>query len=428
MKTFGTFCLGIFLAASGAGAQADYELFAPTCPVKDTFPGYKFKTINALGVAVLANASEDIGTFLDIGCDPNFSETSLTYIETKCKNPIFDQLGIPCAREVTVEGYTPLILAVISGNVDSVKKLAEIPQIDLDAELSTSENALWLATSSGNQEKTRALADAGAKLDVRGGEYLSTPLGNAVLQEDIDLVRYLLRKGADVNIRSKTNSSPANYAVGKGNLEILKLLKSAGADLDGLEGEDDASLLIIAAATDKQDILEYLLAQKVDVNKEDAKGRTAMSFASFAGYLEIVKSLVRSGANLDTLYGPDEFSALAAAVLKGHTDIALFLIQSGAEVNNKDVRGFTAAHNAAQEGNLVVLKALAEAGADLDVKGGDYQTTPLGLAALKGHLEVVKFLAAKGVDLGATDKDGKTALELAREFGRDDVVEFLEEK
>ena len=201
--------------------------------MKDTFPGYKFKTINALGIAVLANASEDIGTFLDIGCDPNFSETSLTYIETKCKNPIFDQLGIPCAREVTVEGYTPLILAVISGNVDSVKKLAEIPQIDLDAELSTSENALWLATSSGNQEKTRALADAGAKLDVRGGEYRTTPLGNAVLQEDIDLVRYLLRKGADVNMRSKTNSSPANYAVGKGNLEILKLLKSAGADLDG---------------------------------------------------------------------------------------------------------------------------------------------------------------------------------------------------
>merc|ERR1712013_288318 len=98
-------------------------------------------------------------------------------------------------------------------------------------------------------------------------------------------------------------------------------LKSAGADLDGFEGEDDASLLIIA------------------------------------------------GADLDTLYGPDKFSSLAAAVLKGHTDIALFLIQSGAEVNNKDVRGFTAAHNAAQEGNLVVLKALAEAGADLDVKG-----------------------------------------------------------
>jgi len=402
MKNFGTFCLGIFLAASGAGAQADYELFAPTCPVKDSFPGYKFKTINALGVAVLANASEDIGTFLDIGCDPNFSETSLTYIETKCKNPIFDQLGIPCARE--------------------------IPQIDLDAELSTSENALWLATSSGSQEKTRALADAGAKLDVRGGEYRTTPLGNAVLQEDIDLVRYLLRKGADVNMRSKTNSSPANYAVGKGNLEILKMLKSAGADLDGLEGEDDASLLIIAAATDNQDILEYLLAQKVDVNKQDAKGRTAMSTASFAGYLEIVKSLVRSGADLDTLYGPDEFSALAAAVLQGHTDIALFLIQSGAEVNSKSTRGFTAAHNAAQEGNIVVLKALAEAGADLDVKGGDYQTTPLGLAALKGHLEVVKFLAAEGVDLGATDKDGKTALTLAREFGRDDVVEFLEEK
>jgi len=428
MKSFGTFCLGIFLAASGAGAQADSELFTPSCQVKDTFPGYKFKTINAIGIAVLANASEDIGTFLDIGCDPNFAETSLTYIETKCKNPIFDQLGIPCAREITIEGYTPLILAVISGTLESVKKLTEIPGIDLDTQVSTSENALWLATSSGNREKTRALVEAGAKLDVRGGEYLTTPLGNAVLQADIDLVSYLLRKGANVNMRSKTNSSPANYAVNNGYLEILKLLKSAGADLNGLEGEEDASLLIIAAAADKQDILDYLLAQKVDVNKQDGKGRTAMFLASYAGYLGIVKSLVRSGADLDILYGPDKFSALSAAALKGHTDIALFLIQSGAEVNSKDIRGFTAAHNAAQNGDLVVLKALAEAGADLDVKGGDYQTTPLALAALSGHLEVVKFLTTKGVDLGATDKDGKTALELAREFGRDDIVEFLEEK
>ena len=76
-------------------------------------------------VAVLANASEDIGTFLEIGCDPNFDETTLSYIETECKNPIFITLGIPCAREVTIEGYTPLILAVIYGTTKSVKKLRE---------------------------------------------------------------------------------------------------------------------------------------------------------------------------------------------------------------------------------------------------------------------------------------------------------------
>jgi len=422
MKSFGILCFQIFFTISGAAAQADYELFSPTCPVKDSFPGYNFKTINALGVAVLANASEDIGTFLDIGCDPNFDETSLTYIETKCKNPIFDQLGIPCAREVTIEGYSPLILAVLSGTTKSVRTLVEIPQLDLDAQLSTSVNALWLATSSGNQEKTRALVEAGAKLDIKGGEYLTTPLGNAVLQEDMDLVRYFLGKGANVNVRSKTNSSPAQYAVSKGNLEILKMLKAAGADLDGLEGEEDASLLIIAATLNKQDILDYLLSEKVNVNKEDAKGRSALAFASFAGNLRIVKSLVRAGANMD------QSEALPIAVIEGHTDIALFLIESGADVNSKNTKGFTAAHNAAQEGNLDVLKALAEAGADLDVKAGDYQVTPLAVAAIKGHLDVVKFLTSKGVNLSATDKDGKTALELAEEFGRDDVVDFLKEK
>ena len=54
--------------------------------------------------------------------------------------------------------------------------------------------------------------------------------------------------------------------------------------------------------------------------------------------------------------------------------------------------------------------------------------TPLAFAALKGHLDIVQYLTAKGVNIQATDKDGKTALDLAREFGNDDVVKFLEEK
>ena len=87
----------IFLLGTSAQADADYEFFSPSCPVKDSIPGFKFQTISALGIAALANASEDIGKFIEIGCDPNLNQT----IKTKCENP-------------------PLILAVLYGTAATV--------------------------------------------------------------------------------------------------------------------------------------------------------------------------------------------------------------------------------------------------------------------------------------------------------------------
>ena len=81
----------VFICLLGTAAQddADYEFFSPSCPVKDSIPGFKFQTISALGIAALANASEDIGIFLEIGCDPNFYQNFLTYIKNKVRKSNF---------------------------------------------------------------------------------------------------------------------------------------------------------------------------------------------------------------------------------------------------------------------------------------------------------------------------------------------------
>ena len=151
-------------------------------------------------------------TFLEIGCDPNFNKTFLTYIETKCVNPIFEKLGIPCAREVKIEGYTPLILAALYGTAATVQKLSEIPGINLDAATSDLYSPLWIAADQGNMEMARSLVEAGANLEVSGGKYLTKPLGEAVLFGSVEMVEYLISKGAYIDSRSITESTPANYA------------------------------------------------------------------------------------------------------------------------------------------------------------------------------------------------------------------------
>ena len=69
------------------------------------------------------------------------------------------------------------------------------------------------------------------------------------------------------------------------------------------------------------------------------------------------------------------------AILFDNSDVALFLITSGADVNSQSSEGYTASFIAAQTNNLPILEALSDAGANLETKGGPFEMTPLAFAA-----------------------------------------------
>ena len=66
-----------------------------------------------------------------------------------------------------------------------------------------------------------------------------------------------------------------------------------------MHGIGDVTLLILAAANNQADIVDYLISQKVDVNKQNADGKNAVGFAALNNYLNILQSLVRAGADLN---------------------------------------------------------------------------------------------------------------------------------
>ena len=113
------------------------------------------------------------------------------------------------------------------------------------------------------------------------------------------------------------------------------------------------------------------------------------------------------------------------AVTNGDVDAVRDLIGAGADVDARDRYGQTALMLAAHGGHRAIVALLVERGAALDVSA-KYGLSALMLAIVAGHADVARLLARAGADLrlrgtGAPGFAGKTAYDLARERGMDDL-------
>ena len=123
------------------------------------------------------------------------------------------------------------------------------------------------------------------------------------------------------------------------------------------------------------------------------------------------------GVDINHRYGNEKGTALHHAALKGHTEVVKALLKKGADVNLANNNGVTALHLAAREGKTDVVKALLKAGIDINVKAND-GSTPLHHAAFHGHTELVEKLLEAGANVNIEASDGNTPLQDAIRKGK----------
>ncbi len=119
---------------------------------------------------------------------------------------------------------------------------------------------------------------------------------------------------------------------------------------------------------------------------------------------------------------PERFFIHAAAT--GDAGLLELLLDKGVEP--KPALLNEAFFNAGMEGQLAAMQFLLQRKADIDYQQGGAGSTALMSAAALGHTEAVRFLLANRADATLKDRQGKTALDKARRFDRQEVATILE--
>ncbi len=286
-------------------------------------------------------------------------------------------------------------------------------------------------------------ADINAKSD-NGG----TALMFAARDGQLEIVKYLVSKGANVNYTSKHYWTALKTAAGNGQLEVVKYLISKGANIR-IKGREDVLIQALIFANNVE-LVKYLVSKGANVNAKDSSGESILMFAR---KLETIKYLISVGARVNDADSGGETILLRMAKYGetcGRTvETIEYLISVGANINAKGYmwasadsfhRGVNALMYAAQNScradmtdkqkrfvaknaknkyaTMDKIEYLVSKGLDVNAKD-DKGTTALmwHLMYSGGCIGTIKFLVEKGVDINVRNHKGNTALILASKNG-----------
>jgi quinoprotein dehydrogenase-associated probable ABC transporter substrate-binding protein len=238
------------------------------------------------------------------------------------------------------------------------------------------------------------------------GADITQELSNAVIANDLDRVKFLVSKGADVNKADSQGWTPLQSAARQRRDEMIKLLIELGADVNA----GDPTPLVAAVMRDHVASIKALLEHGADIEKPGEQGFKPLPLAIAEDKYEAAKALMEAGADVNSLSGDDQLTPLMIAAgqtspaegamfLPGSTrptDIARGLLDRGADVNAQSKQGVTALMIAATHNNPPMIGILIDAGADPAMKNKLGQTAA-DVAALNGNLEsqqAIKVLSA----------------------------------
>ena len=257
---------------------------------------------------------------------------------------------------------------------------------------------------------------------------LSQSVFDAVREGDLETIRTLVTAHAElVSATDDSDRTPLHLAASYGRQEVAAFLLDSGADIDARE-EDGETPLHYAAWRSGLEAGQLLVARGADIEIRNNWGRTPLLIvARETGDIGMAGVLLRAGAEVNLRDEGGE-SPLDLAAWRGFRDLVNLLLDEGAELPPAgSVQAQHLAMFAAEKGLDRLFKLCVDAGVDLALRN-ENDGSLLHSASQGGSSAVVSRLLDEGFDPNETDRYGRTPLHYAAELGRENVAQLLLEK
>uniref|UniRef100_A0A803VL21 Ankyrin repeat domain 42 n=1 Tax=Ficedula albicollis TaxID=59894 RepID=A0A803VL21_FICAL len=306
-----------------------------------------------------------------------------------------------------VHKFTPLQCAAHSGSLECLRWLLWQGG-DTTRATGRGWTAAHLAAIRGQHACLQALLRSGAEAAARD-ERGCTAAHLAAAHGHPRTLRSLLRSGADVNVSDRNDWKPVHYAAFHGRLGCLQLLVRWGACVDDVDNNGNLPAHL-AAAEGHLHCFKFLVGKMASLTHtlkaRNDHGETPRDLAErfykdrILQYIDGVEKEKEHPETQEVLAFPAHDAAF-----KGDLVVVRRLVRSGVvNINERDNKGSTLLHKAAERGHIHCLQWLLETGADCDITN-DAGETPEDVAKRFRHLAAVELLTPRTANDNSSDEE-----------------------
>jgi len=383
-----------------------------------------------------------------------------------------------------------LFEAVKTNNFEQVKELVE-KGVNVNAKDTDNANILMWASYKGDLQLVKFLVDNRADYKYKAGVIFTDPqsyygnlIGIAAGENKLELLKYFIEELnidiEDIEYNPETKKADGwnalQWAANKGHIKIAEYLLEKGANINANPGNSGSTALMYAISSENEDLAELLIKKGADVNKMNKEFIAPLYYAKNKRIIELLiknnaliyltgnvleyvdsippiyiakqvfnaiktnniiylKELINKGADLK-IKNKDGYTPL---FLAENFDIVKLLIENGTDVNARCsemtsfynyFQGYTPLHYFAD--NYNITKLLIKNGANINVKVSEINKynpgyTSLHIAAENNNLSIALLLLDNKIDTTIKNNAGLKAIDIARNYGSNDVYFFLKD-
>lgn len=323
------------------------------------------------------------------------------------------------------QGEDALAIATYNKHFNLIATLKQKHNVDINARDKKGQTALMRSSIEQNHDVMETLIGLGANIRITDNlrENILHKIARAGDHKGANLaLTYSKQLLSDINIEGNT---PLFVAMYNGQFNLAKLLIEAGSPLDTINKTGETILHVITKKGNHPLLVELLKTIKPQfINHKNQNGETAIFFAAKNDDAKSIQYLIERKAEYRAITNIHGLTPMLCAAELDAVEAMKELERQGASLSDCTPEGNTAAHIAAGNGKIKVIRYLQSKNGLLDVynKKGD---NAFSYAAVQGQLEVTKLLLREEYFINGMVSRTINTLKNNLTYNNQDVHNFL---